>query len=234
VYIVDITYIIEEMPMAGVKGKSGRHMSDIKREGYYFRMRPEVIARVERCTPLLEIQEGVRMSKAEALEHLLTMACAALERALDGRETPTQRLISGISEISDRSISKISAISGEDISVPGYGFPGDEDEPPAPQPTTQPAIPLALEPAPKTAQPVPVPHAAEAPVPHGRPGISRETLQAIAEEYTRCKDLSRTAFVLHLFEKDIYRAKAKDGSPVPMDHSRLRRLLERARDEGML
>ena len=31
----------------------------------------------------------------------------------------------------------------------------------APQPTTQPAIPLALEPAPKTAQPVAVPQAAE-------------------------------------------------------------------------
>ena len=74
--------------MAGVKGKSGRHTSDIKREGYYFRLRPEVIARVERCTPLLEIQEGVRMSKAEALEHLLTMACADLERAREGHETP--------------------------------------------------------------------------------------------------------------------------------------------------
>jgi hypothetical protein len=34
---------------------------------------------------------------------------------------------------------------------------------PAPQPTTQPAIPLALEPAPKTAHPVDVPQAAEAP-----------------------------------------------------------------------
>ena len=68
------------------------------------------------------------MSKAEALEHLLTMACEALERTREGRETPAPMSISGISEISSRQISKISTISGEDISVPGYGFPEDPED----------------------------------------------------------------------------------------------------------
>jgi hypothetical protein len=122
---------------------------------------------------------------------------------------------------------------------------------PAPQPTTQPAIPLALEPAPKTAQPVPVPQAqetpsataepigaqtllVETPVHHGRPGISRETLQAIADERTLCEGLSIREFSQRLFDKGIYRAKAKDGRAVPVDHSRLRRWLDQAREAGLL
>ena len=114
----------------------------------------------------------------------------------------------------------------------------------------QPAIPLALEPAPKTAQPVPVPQASETPsataepigaqtllvetpVHHGRPGISRETLQAIADERTLCEGLSIREFSQRLFDKHIYRAKAKNGQEVPVDHSRLRRLLDRAREAGL-
>ena len=107
--------------MAGVKGKSGRHESDIKREGYFFRLRPEVIARVKRCTPFLIMQEGVRMSKAEALEHLLTIACEAVEETGKDKGTPVP---------AHAPISKISSISGEDISVPGYGFPEDAEETP--------------------------------------------------------------------------------------------------------
>ena len=80
--------------MAGIKGKAGRHKSDVERAGYFFRLRPEVIARVDRCAPLLELKEGVRMSKAEALEHLLTMACEALERRREGREASVPDSIS--------------------------------------------------------------------------------------------------------------------------------------------
>jgi hypothetical protein len=122
---------------------------------------------------------------------------------------------------------------------------------PAPQPTAQPAIPLALEPAPKIAQPVPVPQAqetpsataepigaqtllVETPVHHGRPGISRETLQAIADERTLCEGLSIREFSQRLFDKGIYRAKAKDGRAVPVDHSRLRRWLDQTREAGLL
>src|SRR4030095_12390484 len=90
---------------------------------------------------------------------------------------------------------------------PAQARPVNGQGAPAPQPTAQPAIPLALEPAPKTAQPVAVPQApetpsataepigaqtllVETPVHHGRPGISRETLQAIADERTLCEGLS--------------------------------------------
>jgi hypothetical protein len=153
--------------MAGIKGKSGRHKSDFEREGFFFRLRPEVMARVERCTPLLELQEGVTMSKAEALEHLLTMACEALERTREDREASAS--ISEISEISN-GISALHELV-KPLHLVDEDIPFDEDlapashtnstGAPAPQPPTQPAIPLALEPAPTTAQPVDVPQTAE-------------------------------------------------------------------------
>jgi hypothetical protein len=106
----------------------------------------------------------------------------------------------------------------------------------APQPTTQPAIPLALEPAPKTAQPVSVPQAAEprtakASAAHGLP---RGKLQEIADERTHCEGLSLREFAQRLFEKGIYRAKGKDGSSVPVNQGTLGRWLEQARDAGLL
>jgi hypothetical protein len=116
--------------MAGVKGKSGRHTGAMKREGYYFRLRPEVINRVDRCTPLLELKEGVRMSKAEALEYLLTMACTAVEGKREGKEAPAHTSISEILEISSHKRSELSAISNG--TPPAYDDRlvclGDEEE----------------------------------------------------------------------------------------------------------
>jgi hypothetical protein len=74
----------------------------------------------------------------------------------------------------------------------------------------------------------------ETPVHYGRPGISRETLQAIADERTLCEGLSIREFSQRLFDKDIYRAKAKDGRAIPVDHSRLRRWLEQAQKADLL
>jgi len=69
---------------------------------------------------------------------------------------------------------------------------------------------------------------------YGRPGIPHETLQAIADERTLCEGLNMREFAERLFAKGIYRAKAKDGREVPVDHSRLRRWLEQAREQGLL
>src|SRR5439155_10144633 len=142
-------------PMAGKAGKSGRHKRTDERasekiEGLFLRLRSEVLGKVWNCKGSMEQHEGVSLSKAEAVERIFLAGCRALVQP--------QMPISEISEISPISILKISYISGDDIGVPGYGFPEDEDErpAPAPQPTTQPAIPLALEPAPKTALPVDV------------------------------------------------------------------------------
>jgi hypothetical protein len=78
------------------------------------------------------------------------------------------------------------------------------------------------------------PTAQPQPVHYGRPGIARETLQAIADEYTLCQGLTMREVAQRLFDKGIYRAKAKDGREVPVDHSRLRRWLEQAREVGLL
>ena len=106
----------------------------------------------------------------------------------------------------------------------------------APQPTTQPAIPLALEPAPTTAHPVAVPQAqetpsAKTPAPHGLP---RETLQAIADERTLCEGLSYSEFAQRLHDKGIYSATAKDGSKVPANRGNIKKWLDQAREAGML
>jgi hypothetical protein len=134
----------------------------------FLRLDADVVARVNRATGLLETREGVRLNQTEAFTRILEAGCATLEGTLEGHESPAP---------ASMPISKISEIAGDDLDVPGYGFPEDEEETsvsrpapvshangqgaPAPQPTAQPAIPLALEPAPTSAPPVDVPQAAE-------------------------------------------------------------------------
>jgi hypothetical protein len=216
--------------MAGVKGKSGRHKSEVEREGFFFRLRPDVITRVERCTPLLELQEGVRLSRAEAIEHLLTMACTAVEGRREGSPALAQTSISQILEISPMSISRISEISGEDFSVPGFGFPEDEDEEELPvSHTNGQGAPAASVTEPQTAE-----------TPSGKRQRSAwnkvppETLQAIADERTLCDGISYSEFAQRLHAKGIYAATAKDGSKVPASTGRLSELLKRAREQGLL
>jgi hypothetical protein len=157
--------------MPGVKGKSGRKQSTKEYPQYLIRLRPDLKPAVERTHRLLW-QHGPKVTQTEAFWAIIEAGCAAIQERLEGRAAPASAQlplpeISGISQIS------ISKISGEDLGVPGYGFPEDEEElptgasltngtqAPTPQPTTQPAIPLALEPAPKTAHPVDVPQSAE-------------------------------------------------------------------------
>jgi hypothetical protein len=65
-------------------------------------------------------------------------------------------------------------------------------------------------------------------------GLSSETLQAIAEERTLCEGLSLRAFAQRLFAKGIYRATAKDGSPVPANPGNVKKWLDQAREAGFL
>ena len=156
------------------------------------------------------------------------------------------------------------------MSVPGYGFPEDEEEipapashtngqgAPAPQPTMQPAIPLALEPAPKTAPPVDVPQAAETPsavsepiaeqtpsrqTPAPQPEAPEPTVQTVelSEDIVKIAEvrahhfrMSERTFAQYLFDYDIYRHRTKDGREVPIPHTTLRQWLQRAREAGLL
>ena len=109
-------------------------------------------------------------------------------------------------------------------------------EAPTPQPTAQPAIPLALEPAPTTAHPVDVPQAAETPTAKtpARHGLPREKLQEIADERMQCEGLSLREFAQRLHDRGIYSSRAKDGSPVPANPGNLKKWLDQARDAGVL
>src|SRR5207248_3341937 len=126
IYNEDIMNIRRETPMAGVAGKSGRHKRADDRasenlEGLFLRLRSEILTKVWSCKGKIEDREGVSLSKAEAVERILEAGCEALERTLAGSETSAT--ISEISEISASQILKIAEISGDDMSVPGYGFP---------------------------------------------------------------------------------------------------------------
>jgi hypothetical protein len=125
--------------------------------------------------------------------------------------------------------------------APSHRATVDEPEP-APQPTAQPAIPLALEPAPKTAHPVPVPQSSETPTPqHERlepavktmPELSEDIVK-IAEARQQSPDISERTFIQLLYDRGIYRHRAKDGSEVPLPHSTYRDWMQRARDAGIL
>jgi hypothetical protein len=249
--ILVITYSIRGIPM------TGRPKREEDVEVVFLRLPKDVLVRVVRCTGMIEMRQGVKLNKTEAFRRILEAGCAALEERREGSETPApaQIKIAEIAGIVPVSIAKLSDIAGEDVAVPGYGFPEDEEElpapashtngtgAPAPQPPAQPAIPLALEPAPKTVQPVAVPQASETPEPAvqspraktpGKHGLSRETLEWIAEERTHCEGLSLSAFAQRLHDKGIYSATAKDGSHVPANPGNVKKWLDKAREAGLL
>ena len=244
--------------MAGIAGKSGRHKRADDRasenlEGLFLRLRSEILTKVWSCKGKIEHQEGVSLSKAEAVERILEAGCEALEGTREGRETPApfQFPISGISEISASQILKIAEISGDDMSVPGYGFPEDEEELPTPASYTNGMHAPAL--------PVDVPQASETPSTASKPIVEQtpsgqtpapqqemlepaikttpalsEDIVKIAEARAQYNRMSERAFTQLLFDRGIYRHKAKDGSEVPLPHSTLREWLQRAREAGVL
>jgi hypothetical protein len=228
VYISDRIHIKEKRPMAGKPGKAGRPQSTKDYFKILLRVPPGLQGRIEHCHALLQRQHGPKTTQTEALWHVLEAGCDAIEQTLEGREIPMP--ISKISELSLIQISKISTISGEDISVPGYGFPEDEDE----DETPAPASPTNGTRAPEQA--VPVPQVAATPAPAAvktAPALS-ETIVKIAEARAQDDKLSEREFAQRLFDRGIYRHRAKDGSEVRIPHTTLRQWLKQARDAGAL
>ncbi len=184
---------------------------------------------------------------------MLEAGCAAVEERLEGRETPApaHMPLSEISEISPIPISKISEISGDDWSVPGYGFPEDEEELPAPASHTNgthaPALPVDVPQASETPSTASEPSAeqtpsSQTPAPQQEmlepavrttPELSEDIVK-IAEARAQYNRLSERAFIQLLYDRGIYRHRAKDGSEVPLPHSTLRDWLQRAREAGLL
>ena len=73
------------------------------------------------------------------------------------------------------------------------------------------------------------------PVPRGKraPGLS-EDLVKIVEARRQYPDISERAFTELLFDRGIYRHRAKDGSESPIPHSTLREWLKRAHEARLL
>jgi hypothetical protein len=106
---------------------------------------------------------------------------------------------------------------------------------PAPSIPPQPAIPLALEPAP--AAEVQPSHERKTPSTRrkgGNPGLSPETLQQIADMAAQYDKLSRRELSQLLYDRGIYRARAKDGREVPVNRGTLQKWLDQAEQAGLL
>src|SRR5262245_60400231 len=112
--------------MPGVKGKSGRKQSTKGYPQYLIRLRPDLQPAVERTHRLLW-QHDPKVTQTEAFWAIIEAGCTAIRERLEGNAPPAPASLS---------LSKISEISGEDLSVPGYGFPEDEEERPGPQPAS--------------------------------------------------------------------------------------------------
>jgi len=110
----------------------GRPPKGIERSNILLRMPTDLIAQIDTFKESLEAERGgFVINRTDMLIRLIEVGLQTLTQA---RQPVTQP-------------APASRANGQGAS--------------APQPTTQPAIPLALEPAPKTAQPVAVPQAAE-------------------------------------------------------------------------
>lgn len=213
--------------------KAGRPVSTKDYFKILLRLPPDLQARVERCHALLQRQHGPKFTQTQALWHLLESGCSVVEGTIGGTERPASVSVSEISEISPVQILKISEISGEDAGVPGYGFPEDEDTR-TPLPNGAPKEPhggaVAQSRAGDTATgTAPRQGASSTPVLE-----LSEDIVKIAEARAQYDRISERAFADLLFERGIYRHRAKDGQEVPIPHTTLRTWLQRAQDAGML
>jgi len=211
--------------------KAGRPASTRDYFKILLRLPPDLQARVERCHALLQRQHGPKFTQTQALWSLLEAGCRIVEGTIGGIERPASTSIPEISEILSVQILKISEIAGEDVEVPGYGFPEDEAEvAEAPAPASPPNGTCA----PARAQPVP--QLAETPAPvavQPMPDLSEDIVK-VAEARAQYDRISEREFIQLLFERGIYRHRAKDGQEVPIPHTTLRAWLQRARDAGVL
>ncbi len=215
------------------------------------RMTPVLLKRVERCQTRLALQEDARLTRTEAFWRIIEAGCEALEGPREGRETPVpaQTPLSEISAISPIMISKISEISGEDVSVPGYGFPEDrEDEEiltplrngalQQPLVSSEPRI-LEVEPQPVAETEQGVMPAPAAPVVQTAPATRTQGvppyIQAIAEAAAQYDKLSLAQLAQLLYDRNIYRARDRQsGEEKPVNRGTLQKWLEQARAAGVL
>jgi hypothetical protein len=236
---------MREVPMAG-RPKREEEVTPV-----LLRMTPALLKRVERCQTRLALQEDARLTRTEAFWRIIEAGCEALEEPREGRETPVlaQTPLSEISAISPILISKISEISGEDISVPGYGFPEDREDEEIPTPLRNGALQkprVSSEPRLLDVEPQPVAEteqggmpAPAAPVVQTAPAIRTRAIpqhiQVIADARAEYEKLSLAAFSHLLYDRGIYRSRDRQsGEEKPVNRGTLQKWLGEAREAGLL
>ncbi len=214
-------------------------------KGVYIRISPALIDRVEHCHALLQRQHGPKFNQTAAYERIIEAGCAALEGTLEDSETPAPAQ-TPIADISPISISKLSEISGDDVYVPGYGFPEDEDETLEPQrngAVQHDLVSAETDILDAPPQAVAAPEQGVSPIPAPQPEMPAAPVQTVelSEDIVKIADaraehfrMSERSFAQLLFERGIYRHRAKDGSEVVIPHTTLRKWLQRAQDAGLL
>ena len=207
----------------------GRPPKAVERSNILLRVPTDLIEQVETFKERLEAErDGFAINRTDLLIRLIEVGLQTLTQARQPAAQPAPA----------------SRMNGQGTS--------------APQPTVQPAIPLALEPAPKTAPPVDVPQAAETPsavsepiaeqtpsrqTPAPQPEAPEPPVQTVelSEDIVKIAEvraehfrISERTFAQYLFDHDIYRHRTKDGREVPIPHTTLRQWLQRAREAGVL
>ncbi len=217
-------------------------------KGVFIRIPPALAQRVEHCQWLLQRQHGPRVTVNDAFRQTIEAGCEALEGTLEGKATPApaQTPSTEISDIAQISISKLSEISGDDITVPGYGFPEDEDEMPAPQlngAVQHDLVSAETDILDAPPQAVAAPEQGVSPIPAPQPEMPAAPVQTVelSEDIVKIADaraehfrMSERSFAQLLFDRGIYRHRAKDGQEVPIPHTTLRKWLQQAREAGLL
>jgi hypothetical protein len=201
-------------------------------KGVYIRIPPALIARVEHCQWLLQRQQGPRVTLNDAFRKTIETGCVGLEGTLEGTETPAP---------AHTPLVKLSDIASEDFSVPGYGFhddPEDVEEAPAPASPTNgtraPALAVPVPQAAETVSPAPEPMAGQTPSSATPAPELSEDIVKIAEARAEYERMSEREFIQLLYDRGIYRHRAKDGREVPLPHSTYRDWMQRAREAGVL
>jgi len=214
-------------------------------------MTPALLKRVERCQAKLALQEDARLTRTEAFWRIIEAGCEALEGLREGKETPVpaQTPLSEISAISPILVSKISEISGEDVSVPGYGFPEDREDEEIPTLLRNGALQQPLvssEPRLLDTEPQPVEDteqggmpAPTSPVVERTPATRTRTvpqyIQDIAETRAQYDKLSLSQLAQLLYDRHIYRARDRQsGEEKPVNRGTLQKWLEEAQQAGLL
>jgi hypothetical protein len=173
------------------------------------RLSPTLLARVNRCKALIELQEGSSPSRTQVLWRIIEEGCKAVEGQVQAPQTsmiPEIPQVPQVTEIPDVDQTQAPTVQEMPPEAPSHPGPLGESEP----------------------------EARTAPRTQSHRGTPRETLEAIAEERTHCEGLSYREFAQRLYDKGIYRQQTKDGQTVPVDPGNLSRWLKRASKEGLL